>query len=669
VGGVGISINNVVHIHLLDSEWNPSSNYQAESRAIRVTSHEDLLEESETGKVTVKIYNHAAYTCDTTEKEKTKKKGKGRRKASSSSSSSSSSSNASERCTKKHPMISVDVRIQIVIEEKDRNIKRVERFLKRIAVDCQSHFERNKANISAEDGTKECDYTVCDRPCYDPKPLKTDFSTFDVYYMDEPIRHLMDVLRSTLQTNNGFLYAEDLLRLAKAQDPKRYDYLNEKYITYLGLALLESPQTMLNRFGILSYIRKEGNLFFLTNVPVTALTLRETSVCQSMYNQSYVAQDIRRLETVIDRGLVQQNISGVLEVLDLLDPSSQEYELFIHSTKVALLSAMLEEVLLIPPSSRSKAQQTFIQRMSLYTHDKLSKRFNAQLLPHIAMWYTIPEPKRMIDTIQLRLDVKEGKISNIKSKAGRPPLDGIYHPDVVEYDPREVHDFGINRGEEAYDWGGGKEKVLFHILDSAVLSSDLNYKSTAQFNNISGKIRIYKPSEGKWRDASEVEQVAYSLWAQKQLYAFKEYYESFPVYGFLFPSDPPLFMIRTKYKDPPGGKGGKRDKFRGQRCKTISVPDLAEIFMVSEVAIPLDAQDDFKRLQTQTPEDIRKRLFSSAMKVSSKIQDTWKTKSTDEQRRLLFWLTYIKSQKGQKEFACRTLQSHFQKIRAIYQTY
>jgi len=65
VGGEGISLNNVISIHLIDGDWKHATNYQAESRAIRSTSHVELLKEQ--SRVEVKIFNHAAYTCEPSE--------------------------------------------------------------------------------------------------------------------------------------------------------------------------------------------------------------------------------------------------------------------------------------------------------------------------------------------------------------------------------------------------------------------------------------------------------------------------------------------------------------------------------------------------------------------------------------------------------------------------
>jgi len=44
-GKEGINVANVLNIEIIDSEWNPSGTFQALSRAIRATSHLDLLKE------------------------------------------------------------------------------------------------------------------------------------------------------------------------------------------------------------------------------------------------------------------------------------------------------------------------------------------------------------------------------------------------------------------------------------------------------------------------------------------------------------------------------------------------------------------------------------------------------------------------------------------------
>ena len=52
----GISLSNVLQIHLASAGWNPSSMEQFTSRAIRATSHDALLEE-ETVRLVDEAYN------------------------------------------------------------------------------------------------------------------------------------------------------------------------------------------------------------------------------------------------------------------------------------------------------------------------------------------------------------------------------------------------------------------------------------------------------------------------------------------------------------------------------------------------------------------------------------------------------------------------------------
>lgn len=636
VGGIGISLNNVLHIIMLDSEWNPAGNYQAESRAIRATGFQDLLEEQK--EVNVRIYNHVAYTCKKPISKSLKKKEK-----------------TSVLCNPDNPMLSVDLRIYTIAEQKDRNIKQNERFLKRIAVDCQSHYERNKPPKDAEDYTKVCDYDVCERPCYDPEPLKKDFTTFDIYYIQEPVKYLLDILSFELHHNTDMISSNTLIQKAISKGNPNYEYLNnDQYISYVGLKLLESPQYIINRFGMPSVIQKDGNMFYSANIPITGISLKASSLCQSLYNNELIGHELISLKEII-RQKTKDKALSIIHKIEEIVPYSDAYEEFIHTTSGTILSVILETILLIPKDERSSRQESFVQRMSLL-NPKASK---SRILPHPSLWFSIKEPKNMLNKIQLRLDVKMGKIPNIK-KAGRPPKDGVYAPDEIEYDPSGKVDFKIGKGEEPYDWGGGTQNVIFHVMFS-VIPGESNYADIPTFNNMSGPIRLYKPNEGVWRYATPVEKVAYSLWAQKELYEFKQYYENFPVYGFLFQSSEPNFILRARYKDALDASTNKRNQHRGRTCTTYSVKDLIEMLAMSEISIKDIANEvEWKKITSLNEKNLDEKIKQYKQKTSL---------SKSQKQKTLYMFQRVQKERRQKDYLCNLFQTQFRNNNMMFQTY
>ena len=116
------------------------------------------------------------------------------------------------------------------------------------------------------------------------------------------------------------------------------------------------------------------------------------------------------------------------------------------------------------------------------------------IYPYVGSWYKIKEPVWFLSRVQERLDILSGKKD--KRTAGRRPKKGKRKPDSIKYDPSETIDFKTGRGPEEYNWSGGSENVYFHTLYSLKPGKN-SYDYIPKFNNISGKIRIYKPSEGE----------------------------------------------------------------------------------------------------------------------------------------------------------------------------
>jgi superfamily II DNA or RNA helicase len=131
----GINLKNTRQVHILEPSWNMSRINQIVGRAIRFKSHELL--EPEYRNVEVFKYVSIAKTIESIDKQK-----------------------------------------YILSEYKDRSNKKIERYLKEIAIDCDIN---TRIKQSGKDGSAECDYTSCDYKC-DTKPSdKLDKSTYKLY--------------------------------------------------------------------------------------------------------------------------------------------------------------------------------------------------------------------------------------------------------------------------------------------------------------------------------------------------------------------------------------------------------------------------------------------------------------------------------------------------------
>ena len=136
----GINLANVVDVYL-PAMWTPSGMYQAMQRAIRATSHVDMVRRSPTGRVDVRIHRMASVAPAPSS-------------------------------------YSVDLDMYKIIEEKDKEIAKVRRPIKQVAADCWLHYARNVR--AGEDYSPECDYDLCTYVCVDPQPTLDDVGRFTV---------------------------------------------------------------------------------------------------------------------------------------------------------------------------------------------------------------------------------------------------------------------------------------------------------------------------------------------------------------------------------------------------------------------------------------------------------------------------------------------------------
>ncbi len=633
VGGEGISLSNIIQIHLMDGAWKRSTNYQAESRGIRATSHTYLIQEE--GEITVKVYNHASYTCEPETPAKLCEDGDS-------------------------ILLSIDVRLYERSEEKDRAIKRIERIAKRVSVDCQIHFLRNtrvgSPKIIGKDGTAECDYAECVYKCWDPPPTTTDYSTYDVYYIDEPIEAVTRVIQEYFKTHFS-VSMEDVLVLIR-DDAYPFLHINIptqiKYVQYAVDQILSQRERFVNRYGQLSYLQKDGNILFLT-LDYPLIDVEDTFEMDSDvvdYTSNLIGVMSTPLKDILKPKQLLKEERKIEDIEGLAIYSSEFEKLFYGFTSDALVR-LLEDALL-----RKIIDDE--DDLSIIILERLGQNLDppSPLHPYVGTWYHIPEPVHLLEKIQLRLLRKAGIGKGAKMQ-GRRPKDNVRKPNKIKYHPSEKHDFHIRRGVEDYEWGG-EEEVYFHTLYS-VAPVNIKYSDVPTFNNVSKTIRLYKPSEGNWRDATPVEQVAYSLWGQKVLYEFKEPYEQNDVYGFILAGPNPEISIRAVFKDV--GADGRKKK-RGRICVSHDVPDLLDILAVLDLTPPSAA--DVTSIQKMSNKNIVAEI--AARKKTLKTEGL--NRSALQFR--LGWLRYMgetTKEKQQRSAICSIISEELISRELVYQTY
>lgn len=306
VGRDAINVNNVLQIHLVGAEWNDSALYQALSRGLRATSHQDLIKEEQdrisaeggdpgTATINVKIYKHAAVALD-------------------------------------NENSSIDLQMYRMSEYKDRRIKRMMRIMRQCAIGCQTHYNRNVRD-SDIDGSPVCDYDVCKYKCVDPEPTEEDYSTYDVLYAGDLIADGIGEVVNIYRQRNA-LTLEEIENLLP--------HYRRKYIIMALERLITNKTQMVDRFGYTSYLREDMGAFYLDRSYPTGIP---ASYAMSYYTQGVIGIEQETLANIVVNLESGENreILVELENMDINDP---QFNIRLDSISIEGQATILEEVII-----------------------------------------------------------------------------------------------------------------------------------------------------------------------------------------------------------------------------------------------------------------------------------------------------------------------------------
>jgi len=545
-GSEGISLSNVVSIHIGSGDWKYATPHQAKSRAIRSTSHEELLKEKQaayanagldprTARVDVEVYYHVAIS-----------RGK--------------------------PAKSIDAYLYTLAETKDRAIKRVQRIMKRAAIDSLIHYERN-VRATDKPGTIESDYVSL--PCYEfdeNVSSKVDYSTYDVHYINEPIAIIMDMLRHHFLSHFSINIGEavELLKQQTEIPPRK------KYLYFAVDDIISKKVPFRDRYGYTCYLEKDGDTLFL---------IREYEIGkEKRYSARFYTENIIALHQVplhkIKSTVQIKKQSEAIENLKAVfgDPDELQKHLT-NSVSIETCAKLLENAI---------SQKVF----AFNSTSNNDNEFNRALLEHFniynvknnrkpSVYYSLHEPVTEIRKLKEELIKKE-------QGRGRKPKHGIRKVKSKHYNP-----------EKFYHWDEDTDLVYVHTLYT-LQRTKTRYADKTRYFKVNGRLRILKVRSSKdssaitsvvgspscrWRDATPEEAVIYSIWIQRELHHFKQQFEDRSlVYGYYL-GDQNL-TIRNKIDEDPDAHEDKRKLKTGRVCSNITPPVLVKILEYLKVIPP-----------------------------------------------------------------------------------
>ena len=305
----GTSFTNVKHVMVLSPYWNNSGTEQAVGRGLRSNSLASLPTAERV--VTVQ---ELAIKSDKLAEEK-----------------------------------NIDAHMYKMSEAKDFEIKSAERLLKKAAWDCALNYDRN-VRENDKDGSRSCDYQKCNYVCYQTKPNKEgdkwhydvpedelDEETYLLYYSRPELLKVVEKIKGILRKYSYI----DINGLNDSLDVQSF-----KLLILAIEYIIENHVTVYNKWGQPCFLRKEGNMLFLSDIPT------EKEILGSWYARYPYANKQIPLSEVIDDDLLRED----LKKMSNFKPNTSSAQDVINSLHLETRIFIFEQLLLLEPVEMTEKQ-------------------------------------------------------------------------------------------------------------------------------------------------------------------------------------------------------------------------------------------------------------------------------------------------------------------------
>ncbi len=538
IGEVGINLTGVMHVEFEGPEWTPSSQYQVQNRAFRATSHNDLIKRiiNEQGlskqvksdiqlKVRVHLYS-SMYQID----------------------------------GKVYP--TKDTPIYLSAESKDFGIRRVLRMMKQLAFDCQLHRSRNIREGDI-DGSQTCDYMECNYQCADPTPTYIDSSTYDVFYYDEIVSEVGQLVLGYFKRHN----------MARIPDLQKIfpNVTSERYFHYALEYLITNKVQILDRYGFPTYIREDNGTFYLTrSYPRSKM---DSDFASAYYSEVMIGLNHNTLEDVVnEKSALMAEFKAQKILSNITDPTDLRYELRHVSHEVA--TQIIEQSL-----------HTFI------TTNKPTQQLDTVFKSYIWTLYQLSRPDESIASRALAEGKKKVKV--IKSTVASTNMMTFNMNNPRDDNTVYIHTMYINKPK-----GTG-------------------YAAIKNFIRMVGTIRIYIPKEGKWRDTNNYETDVYSSILREYINDLMTYYDKYHsinnIFGIFYGNK---FMIAGSKRQRESNPNDARLLTPGQVCKTYYVDGIIGVMWSIGMPLMVPAESQLSKV---SKENMERYLIENMGSSSTKI--------------------------------------------------
>jgi hypothetical protein len=360
----GFSFKNVIFEAINTPHWNYSETAQALARGIRLNSHKELLNP------VVKISQTVAIPLEGT---------------------------------------SIDLKMYKISEDKDVSIRKILRIFMEVAFDCSLNYVQNY--VDGVDYSRECYYDVCNYKCdgipdnvlkNGIKPSNLDLSTYQLYYSNPPIPLLIQKIEELITQNGGSVNGCTLdkeLFLKKLSDQFTEEEITNslylfdtKYMTpgrkiINGLStlfreqfvlnlkqiqdnlkqftlfeilsalntIIENNILMVNKYGILCYVKEYKNIFFL---------VKDIETTPDLYSEYYIKYPDIYVENSFSR-LLNQQIPIIIDNICFNNDEKIDPEVYIKSLPVNIQEMFIENCIISLQGKKGSEGKNELQNLIL----------------------------------------------------------------------------------------------------------------------------------------------------------------------------------------------------------------------------------------------------------------------------------------------------------------
>ena len=300
----GFSLLNVQSEIILTPHWNYSETSQAIFRGIRLGSHKLLLETQDEQPI-IDIHQKVSIPLNNIDD-------------------------------------SIDFYMYKISENKDISIKSMEKILKENSIDCSFNYLRNNLSQMYND-TRDCEYSDCRYECHDfnlnlqLNNDELDDNTFNLYYdqflVEEEIKNKI----ISLFKNNFILDFNKINSKINLEDK----YSNISILKSLKY-IIDNNLVLINKYGFISYLREENNIYYLVNNLTTESslelvyytinpTLKPTINFQELINEpeNEILNIINRIQDSQDEETIKMELFSLPNELQLIFIKKSIYGYFL----------------------------------------------------------------------------------------------------------------------------------------------------------------------------------------------------------------------------------------------------------------------------------------------------------------------------------------------------